>query len=92
MLPHIFTSQGSLDDDLVTAPVPDTGDGQAECHPGPREVRALRPQQLHSVVWWFPTQLRTVRSYWRSDIGRGVEVFINQILVTSNVLVGESWM
>ena len=70
--------------------VPDAGDGQSECHPRPGQVRALRPQQLHSVVWWLPTELRAVGSYWCSDVGRGVEIFINQTLITSNVFVGES--
>ena len=91
-LPHVFTGQGSLYNDLVRAPVPDAGDCQAESHPRPGQVRALRPQQLHRVLWWLPTELRPVGSYWCSDAGCGVEIFLNQTLVTSNVLVGESCM
>ena len=32
---HVLAGQSSLDDDLVTAPVPNTGDGQAKDHPRP---------------------------------------------------------
>ena len=45
---HVLAGQCSLDNHLVTAPVPDARDGQTEDHPGPGQVRLAR----HGGPWY----------------------------------------
>ena len=87
---HVLAGESSLNNHLVAAPIPDTGDGQTKDHARPGQIRVLLPQQVHGVPRDLATVFCSIRFLQSSDLSCGIEIFINQTFITSNILMKKS--